>query len=258
MARIVRYQDAGGAHFGELRGEAIIPLAGTFPDLEPTGQAAIPMGSVRLLAPVTPSKIIAVGPNYRTSLKGGAPPPRPYIWIKPGSVLLDPEGDIIYPTTDVPMVCHESELAIVIGKTARNVSRDAALGHVFGYTCVNDVSVGELTDLPKYLQTQHFVDGKIYDTFGPLGPVIVTDIDPHDLRIQCRINGETRQDHRTSDQIWPPAELIAYASAVLTLHPGDVIATGSPPNPGPMNIGDTVEVEIEGIGVLRNRLVKAA
>jgi 2-keto-4-pentenoate hydratase/2-oxohepta-3-ene-1,7-dioic acid hydratase in catechol pathway len=119
---------------------------------------------------------------------------------------------------------------------------------------INDVSAGELNNMAAYLQSQYFVDGKIFDTFAPLGPVIVTDIDATDVRIQCRVNGETRQDHRTSDQIWGPAELVALISRTLTLNPGDVIATGSPPGPGPLKKGDVVEVEIDGIGILRNRV----
>jgi 2-keto-4-pentenoate hydratase/2-oxohepta-3-ene-1,7-dioic acid hydratase in catechol pathway len=254
LPKFVRYL-SNGPRYGELRGEEIVPLTGEFPNLRPSGEAPIQCGSVQLLAPVVPGKIVAIGPNYHAMLKGGAPPPRPYIWIKPASVLQNPDGEIRMPTTDVPMVCHESELAIVIGRRARHVRVEEGLAYVFGYTCINDVSAGELTDVAQYVTTQHFIDGKIYDTFGPLGPLIVTDIDPHNLRIQCRINGQIRQDHRTSDQIWKPADLVAYASSVMTLNPGDVIATGSPPNPGPMKIGDLVEIEIEGIGVLRNRVV---
>jgi 2-keto-4-pentenoate hydratase/2-oxohepta-3-ene-1,7-dioic acid hydratase in catechol pathway len=252
MARIVRYA-MDGVHHGTLDGDAILPLDGQFPDFRASGRPPVPLPSARLLAPVTPGKIVAVGPNYHAHLNGNPPPARPYLWIKPSSVLLDPEGVIQLPG-DAPMVCHESELAIVIGREARDVSMADAPAHIFGYTCINDVSAGQLTDMAAYFASQHFVDGKTYDTFGPIGPAIVTDLDPADLRIRCRVNGETRQDHRTSDQIWPPAQLLSLISQRMTLYPGDIIATGSPPGPGPLHPGDVIEVEVEGIGVLRNRV----
>lgn len=252
MSRIVRYaQD--GVRYGELRDGHIHPLTGDFPDFALSGEAPIDPATVRILAPVTPGKIVAVGPNYHAHLNGNPPPSRPYLWIKPSTVLLDPEGVIELPG-DAPMVCHESELAIVIGREARDVSVADAQAHIFGYTCINDVSAGQLTDMAAYFASQHFVDGKTYDTFGPIGPAIVTDLDPADLRIQCRVNGATRQDHRTSDQIWPPAQLLSLISRRMTLHPGDMVATGSPPGPGPIAPGDVIEVEVEGIGVLRNRV----
>ena len=251
--KIVRFEQ-DGAHYGELDGDWIKPLAGQFGNLQPSDAPPVALASVRLLAPVVPGKSVAVGPTYKAHLGTNPPPPRPYLWIKPGSALLDPEGLIEMPE-GAPAVCHESELAIIIGKTAKDVSVADAPAHIFGYSCINDVSAGQLNDMAAYLASQFFVDGKIYDTFAPIGPAIVTDIDPHDLRIQCRINGETRQDHNTSDQIWPPAELLSYISSVLTLNPGDVIATGSPPRPGPFAAGDVIEVEIEGIGILRNRAI---
>lgn len=255
MAKYVRFEQ-NGVRFGELRGDVIIPLKGELPHFTETGEAPISLSAVRLLAPVVPGKIVAVGPNYHAHLAGNPPPARPYLWLKPTSALLDPEGEIIYPTIDVPMVCHESELAIVIGRTARNVDLEEARSCIFGYSCINDVSAGELTNMPAYFASQFFVDGKVFDTFAPLGPVIVTGFDPTDVRIRCRVNGEVRQDHRTSDQIWKPAELVALISRTMTLNPGDVIATGSPPGPGPLAKGDTVEVEIDGIGVLRNRIAR--
>ena len=253
MAKYIRYM-ADEPQYGEIIDNRVHPLIGEFGQFTRTGAPPIPLESVTILAPVSPSKVVAVGPNYHAHLGGNAPPPRPYLWLKPSSALLDPEGEIELPQS-APMVCHESELAIVIGKTARNVSPEQAAGHIFGYTCINDVSAGNLADMATHMQSQYFVDGKINDTFAPLGPVIVTDIDPHDLRIQCRINGEVRQDHRTSDQIWPPAELVSIISRAMTLFPGDVIGSGSPPRVGPIEPGDIVEVEVEGIGILRNRAV---
>lgn len=252
--RIVRYDDGANVRFGDLRGGEIRPLDGDLAALAPADAAPVPLSAVTLRMPVVPGKIVAVGPNYRAHLKGNPPPPRPYYWIKPATALLDPEGVIELPT-DVPMVCHESELAIVIGRTTKKVSPAEAPAHILGYTCINDVSAGNMIDIPAYVASPYFVDGKIYDTFAPLGPVVVTDLDPSDLNVRCRVNGDTRQDHRTSDMIWQPAELVSLISQVLTLHPGDVIATGSPPGVGPLQPGDVVEVEVEGIGVLRNTTV---
>lgn len=202
MTVIVRYEH-NGIRCGELKGSKIHPLSGDFPTFSASDEAALDLSVVTLLAPVIPSKIVAVGPNYRAHLAGNPPPARPYLWIKPTSTLLDPEGVIILPA-DAPMVCHESELAIVIGKQARNVSPGEAKDYIFGYSCINDVSAGQLTDMAAYIQSQFFVDGKTFDTFAPLGPAIVTDIEPTNLRLRCIVNGEVRQDHNTSDQIWNP------------------------------------------------------
>lgn len=250
MTTFVRYLD-GAPRDGRVDGDKVVPLTGSFPDLTESGETAVLLADLQLLAPVVPGKIVAVGPNYRAHLGGNPPPARPYLWIKPTSALLDPEGVIELPA-DAPMVCHESELAIVIGRTARDVTPAQAKDCIFGYTCINDVSVGTLTDMPAYFASQYFVDGKIGDTLAPLGPVIVTGIDPTNLRVQCRVNGETRQDHNTNDQIWNPFELVSIISGIVTLNPGDVVASGSPPRPGPLTAGDVVEVELEGIGVLRN------
>jgi len=259
--KIVRYQHQGTVRYGTLAGEGIQPLRGEFPDLQPdAGAPQVPLAAATLLAPVRPSKIVAVGPNYKAHLAGKPLPERPFFWIKPPSTVLDPEGTILLPAAlrGVTNVNHESELAIVIGRRARNVRVEDALAHVFGYTCINDITGGDLSDRAAFRASQVFVDGKIYDTFGPLGPAIQTEFDPADVRIRCRVNGELRQDHRTSDMIFPCARLLALISRVLTLEPGDVIATGSPPGVDALRDGDRVEVEIDGIGVLRNRVAAEA
>ena len=250
MTKIIRYR-LDGEHYGELHGDEITPLEGAFPDFTPTSRPTVRLDEVTVLAPVVPGKTIGVGPNYRAHLRGNPPPPRPHYWVKPANTLLDPDGVILIPEGP-PTTCHESELAVVIGRTARDVSAADAADHIFGYTCVNDVSAGLMHNPPEHLKSQYFVDGKIYDTFGPIGPWIETRLDPSDLRVRCRVNGETRQDHRTSDFIWTPAELVEFISHVVTLNPGDVIATGSPPGVAPLKPGDIVEIEVEGIGVLRN------
>lgn len=252
MAKIVRYEH-DGVHYGELRGDVVHPLEGRFPDFTPANDAPVPLASVKLLAPVVPNKIVAIGPGYKVYMQGGPSPERPYYWIKPTSTVQDPNGDIVLPHGIT--VNHEAEIAIVIGKRARKVPLEQAMDHVFGYTCCIDVTAGEMADMLAYQQSQLFLDGKIFDTFAPLGPCIVTDLDTSDLRIQFRVNGETRQDHSTSDKLFAYDRLISMISHVLTLEPGDVITTGSIPGVAPMQPGDVVELEIEGIGILRNRAV---
>lgn len=253
MARIVRYESGASIGYGELRDDEIRPLDGDLPDFTASTAPPVPLASVKLLAPVLPNKIVAIGPGYKVYTQGGPGPERPYYWIKPTSTVQDPEGEIVLPPGIT--VNHEAEIAIVIGKPARKVSPEQAMNHVFGYTCCIDVTAGEMADMLAYQQSQLFLDGKIFDTFAPLGPCVVTDLDTSNLRIQCRVNGETRQDHSTSDKLFEYDRLVSMISHVLTLEPGDVITTGSIPGVAPMQPGDVVELEIEGIGVLRNRAV---
>jgi len=259
--RIVRFESGGSVQWGQLDGGAIVPCTGSIAEgfQAVPGAAAVALADVRLLAPVVPGKIVAVGPNYRAHLGGRPAPARPFLWIKPSSSVANPGDTIVLPDHDPGTPYnHESEVAIVVGRTARAVSPEAAPAYIFGYTCINDVTGGDMTDRAAFRVSAAFVDGKIHDTFAPLGPAISTDFDPADARIICRVNGVTRQDHRTSDMIWSCAELLSRISHVMTLHPGDVIATGSPPGQQPMKDGDVVEIEIPGIGVLRNPVVDAA
>ena len=249
--KIVRYRHDGRVSFGRLEDGWVIPMQGPVEALRPMeGAERIAAADVTLLAPTTPSKIVAIGPGYKALIAGRPKPPRPYFWIKPSTTLLDPGGVIELPPGIT--VNHEAEIGIVIGRDARNVTPADAMGHVLGYTCVHDVTAGEMSDMATYLQTQLFLDGKIFDTFAPIGPVISTDLDPSDLRIQCRVNGELRHDHRTSDRLWAYDELISMISHILTLLPGDVIATGTVPGVAPIKDGDVIEIEIDGIGILRN------
>jgi 2-keto-4-pentenoate hydratase/2-oxohepta-3-ene-1,7-dioic acid hydratase in catechol pathway len=257
--KIVRYEQGGRAQYGELKGSEIMPLAGEFANFKPAvGVKPVALSAVKLLAPTTPSKIVAVGPNYHAHLKAGviAPPPRPFYWLKPSSAVICTDETIVIPK-DLPMACHESELAIVVGKKASKVSAADAKDYIFGYTCINDVTAGVLNNPPVFQASQYFVDGKIFDTFAPMGPHIETDLDTSDLQLQCRINGEVRQNHRTSDMIWPCPQLLSLISHTLTLLPGDVISTGSPPGVGPIAHGDKIEVEVQGIGILRSSAVIA-
>lgn len=252
--KIVRYEHQGKTSYGELKDNMITPLTGELHDLSPvSGASAVPLEDVNLLAPAEPSKIIAIGPGYNILLQGAPAPERPYYWIKPSTAVLDPEGDIVLPPGLT--VNHEAEIAIVMGTKTRNVSAEEALDHVLGYTCCIDVTAGDMSDRAAYPRTQLFVDGKIFDTFAPIGPVIATDLDTADLNIQLRINGEVRQDHTTADKMFPYDKLISMISKIVTLLPGDIITTGSIPGVAPLTPGDEIELEVEGIGILRNRTV---
>jgi 2-keto-4-pentenoate hydratase/2-oxohepta-3-ene-1,7-dioic acid hydratase in catechol pathway len=226
---------------GELAGAA----AGT--------GAEVPLAEARLLPPVVPGKIVAVGRNYADHAKelGNEVPAEPIIFLKAPSSLLEPNGEIEIPSMS-ERVDFEGELAIVIGRKARRVRAADWRGYVLGFTCANDVTA---RDLQK--RDVQFTRGKSFDTFCPLGPSIVTTLDTANLAITTRLNGDVKQSGRTSDMIFDPSRLIEFITGVMTLEPGDVILTGTPAGVAPMNAGDVVEVEIEGIGVLRNR-VRAA
>ena len=207
----------------------------------------VPAGA-KLLAPVVPTKIVCVGRNYAEHAKelGNEAPPEPIIFLKPPSAVLDPGGTIVRPLLS-QRVDFEGEMAIVIGREAKSVKMEDWRDYVLGFTCANDVTA---RDLQK--KDVQFTRGKGFDTFCPIGPCIDTDLDVSNLRVTTRVNGEIRQDGSTSQMIFSCAFLIEFISAVMTLMPGDVILTGTPAGVGPLNNGDVVEVEVEGIGVLRN------
>ena len=195
-----------------------------------------------------PSKIVCVGRNYADHAKelGNEAPSEPILFLKPPSALLAPGGTIVRPAAS-QRVDFEGELAIVIGRTAKDVRANAWRDFVRGFACANDDTA---RDLQK--KDVQFTRGKSFDTFCPIGPHLEDDLDVSDLRVTTRVNGETRQDGRTSQMIFPPGVLMEFITAVMTLVPGDVILTGTPAGVGPLAAGETVEVEIEGIGVLRN------
>ena len=199
---------------------------------------------------IRPSKIVGVGRNYAAHAKelGNEVPAEPLIFLKPPSSFIQDGADVVYPA-ETSNLHHEAELAVVIGRTCRGVSEAEALDYVRGYTCANDVTARDLqqTD-PQWTRAKGF------DTFCPLGPTLVTDIDPGNLRVRMRVNGETRQDGSTADMIFPVAALVSYISGVMTLEPDDVILTGTPPGVSAVQRGDLMEVEVEGIGVLGNRV----
>jgi 2-keto-4-pentenoate hydratase/2-oxohepta-3-ene-1,7-dioic acid hydratase in catechol pathway len=206
---------------------------------------------VRLLSPFLPSKVVALGKNYAAHAKemGGEAPETPMIFLKPSTAVIG-DADAIRLPPSSSEVHYEGELAVVIGTPARNVSREDALNHVFGYAVANDVTARD-----QQRADVQFTRAKGYDSFCPLGPWVETVLDAGDLRLVTRVNGDIKQDGRTSQMIHDIATQIAFVSGVMTLLPGDVILTGTPEGVGPIRAGDTVEVEIEGIGTLTNPVV---
>ena len=209
--------------------------------------AEAPPGA-QLLPPTTPTKIVAVGRNYAEHARelGNEPPSEPIIFLKPPSAILAPNGTIVRPAQS-ERVDFEGELAIVISKRARDVKADRWRDYVLGFTCANDVTA---RDLQK--KDVQFTRGKSFDTFCPIGPCIETELDPSNLALTTRVNGDVRQNSRTSSMVFPCSVLFEFITSVMTLELGDVILTGTPAGVGPLAAGDTVEVEIEGIGTLRN------
>ncbi len=208
------------------------------------------LDDVKLLAPAVPSKVICVGLNYvehARELKMDLPE-NPIIFLKPPTAVIGPGADIIMPSSST-QVDYEGELGVVIGNRCKDVPASKAEDYILGYTCFNDVTARDLQG--KDVQ---WTRAKSFDTFAPMGPYIEK-IDPADLNIQTRVNGKIKQDSNTSDLIFSVPELVEFISEIMTLLPGDVIATGTPPGVGSLKSGDVVEVEIERLGTLRNRVV---
>ena len=206
------------------------------------------IGDVRMLAPILPSKVLAVGRNYAEHAKemGGEVPERPLIFLKPSTSVIGTH-DVIRIPVDSEQVDHEAELALVIGKVAKDVERDKAHEVIFGYTCANDVTARD-----QQRADVQFTRAKGYDSFCPIGPWIETTFDPSSVRVRALVNGEVRQDGNTKDMIFDVATLVSFMSHVMTLVPGDVILTGTPSGVGRIVGGDTVTIAIDGIGELIN------
>src|SRR6201988_4745048 len=220
----------------------------------PKGEGDLPLKDVRLLAPVVPSKIVCVGRNYREHAAelGNKMPDEPLLFLKAPSALIATDEQIELPGAS-QQVEHEGELGVVIGRVARKISmNDDPISYVFGYTCVNDVTARDLQR--KDVQ---FTRGKSFDTFCPVGPWIEAEIDPSRVTVETRLNGEVKQKGNTADMAFPVSFLIRYISEIMTLYPGDLIATGTPAGVSRMKHGDTVEVEVTGIGILRNGVSSA-
>ena len=245
---IVRCQTSAGAQYGVVHGD-IVRILAKAPFAERVYSAEnIPLAEVKLLPPCTPSKIVAIGFNYVPHSKelGVEIPKQPLLFLKPPSALIG-SGDVIVLPPMSQQVEYEAELGVVIGKTTKNVPKTEAEASVFGYTCINDVTARDLQKIDV-----QFTRAKGFDTFCPMGPWIRTDLDPTNLRVRSFVNDEPRQDGCTCDLIHPVAELIAYISQVMTLNPGDVIATGTPAGVGGLHDGDSVVVDIPKLGRLEN------
>ncbi|WOQ68558.1 fumarylacetoacetate hydrolase family protein [Microbacterium limosum] len=248
--KIVRFSHEESIRYGVVDETDIVVLAGDplFAGFDTTGQR-VPLGEVQLLAPVIPrSKVVGVGRNYRDHAAelGNEAPAEPLLFFKPNTSVIGPGDAIVRPGIS-ERVDFEGELVAVIGRVARNVSVEDAAGYVFGYTIGNDVTA---RDLQK--SDGQWARAKGFDSFCPIGPAIETDLDLAQARIVTRVNGEVKQDGPVSDMIHSVAEVIAYASAAFTLLPGDLIMTGTPAGVGPIVAGDVVEIEIPGLGLLRN------
>lgn len=246
--RICRYRRHGAERYGLVEGDAVRPL-GAAPWQGGLAEGApVPLAEVQLLAPVEPSKIVCVGKNYEAHARelGGEVPATPLLFLKPPTAIVGPLEPVRCPAASQE-VHHEAELALVIGRTLTAVTPTEARLGIFGYTCVNDVTARDIQR-----QEKHFTRAKSFDTFCPVGPFVESALDPLDVSVVCRVNGEERQRGSTRDMVVDAYALVAFISGVMTLLPGDLVSTGTPEGVGVLRPGDWVEVEVGGIGVLRN------
>lgn len=249
--RIVRFRTGGKIKYGVVEDGIIRGMRGS-PFVRTTYDGSTyAIDEVKLLAPCTPSKIVCLGLNYRRHAEETrlAIPQVPLIFLKPSTAVIGPDDEIVLPRQS-GRVDYEGELAVVIGKRARHVAEDKGKEYILGYTCLNDVS-----ERHNQRDDGQWTRAKGYDTFAPTGPWIETGIQPDNLLLETYLNGERRQSAHTSDLIFGIPRIISFISGVMTLLPGDVIATGTPSGIGRLSPGDTVEIRIEGIGTLRNTVV---
>lgn len=248
--RLVRFQIDGRTAYGIHSGDEVAEIDGDFFSPSKTLRACHAASGVRLIAPCVPSKVVAVGLNYRDHAEelGFSIPDEPIIFLKPATAVIGPGDHIIHPSMSM-QVDYEAELAVVIKDRIQGIGPDDVDGHILGYTCANDVTA---RDLQK--KDGQWTRAKSFDTFCPLGPWIETEVDPSDLLIESYLNGGLRQSSRTSRFIFSVRHLVSFISHVMTLFPGDVILTGTPAGIGSMRPGDEIEVRIENIGSLKNRV----
>ncbi|MFC2056764.1 fumarylacetoacetate hydrolase family protein [Chloroflexota bacterium] len=250
--KIIRFATGGKVRYGILSGQSIQAIEGKpFRAIKPAF-SHYQLDEVKLLSPCLPSKIVALGLNYRSHAEEiKAPlPEAPLIFIKPSTTVIGPEDNIVYPPSST-RVDYECELAVVIKKSVWRVPLEKALDYVLGYTCFNDVTARDLQS-----RDGQWTRAKGFDTFAPVEPCIETELDPKNVIVETYLNGERKQRGNTSDLIYSVPKLISFISQIMTLLPGDIIATGTPSGIGPMFPGDTVEIKIEPIGTLRNSVVK--
>jgi len=248
--RIVRFRKGSDTYYGIVEGGIVNELKGDiFSRYERTGRK-YPIDELKILAPCEPTKIVALGLNYRSHAEELRMklPDEPLLFLKPSTSVIGPDEDIIYP----PMshrIDYEAELGVVIGEETKGVSEDKAKEYILGYTCFNDVTARDLQKKDK-----QFTRSKGFDTFAPIGPWIEMELDPTNLKVESYLNGELKQSGTTADLMFSVYQLVSFISKVMTLLPGDVIATGTPAGIGSMKVGDTIEIVIERIGTLRNRI----
>jgi 2-keto-4-pentenoate hydratase/2-oxohepta-3-ene-1,7-dioic acid hydratase in catechol pathway len=246
--KLLRFAADGQVRYGAVEQRQIRELAGDpFGSLR-LGPRSFQLDDVTLLPPCEPSKIVAVGVNYRAHAQemGHRLPEEPLLFLKPSTSVIGPGAAIHYPD-GVTRLDYEAELAVVIKKKVRSITPAQTAQAILGCTCLNDVTARDLQQKDK-----QWTRAKSFDTFSPIGPWIVTDLDPSNLKIEGILNGEIRQSSTTADLIFPVHALVSFISSIMTLLPGDVITTGTPSGVGPMQRGDTIEVVIEGIGKLSN------
>lgn len=248
--KFVRYRYQGEGNVGLVDGEAVYAVEGDIFGEWERGERVASLQDVQLLAPVQPSKIVCVGRNYaaHAAEHGADVPEEPLLFLKPPSAVIGPGTAIQLPALS-SHVEHEAELAVVIGKRCRHVAPADAWDVVFGYTCANDVTARDLQR-----SDGQWARAKGFDTFCPVGPAIVTDFVPADVDVSCHVNGEVRQRANTRDMVFDIPKLIAAVTVVMTLEPGDLLLTGTPEGVSPITAGDSVEVEVAGLGVLQNQV----
>lgn len=249
FCRFTRSNSSVDTHYGVIEGDEIHLISGTPWDVWHREPMQTSLSSVRLIAPVVPGKIVCIGRNYAAHAAelGNEVPKEPLMFLKPPSSIIGPNEPIVLPAYS-SRVEHEAELGIVIGKRCAHLrDEDDALSYVLGYTCLNDVTARDLqkTDV-------QFTRAKGFDTFCPVGPHIETDLDPSNVLVECYVGEQRRQSGNTSLMTYPPTFLVRWISRMMTLFPGDLIATGTPAGVGPLIAGDNVEVRVGGVGVLRN------
>lgn len=246
VERYIRFESEAGPRWGLVAGEEVHPLSDRPWGPHEVLAETLSLSSLTLLAPVAPSKVIAVGLNYQSHLGDRAPAPYPGLFAKYPTSIVGPEAAVIRPV-DSRNLHYEGEMVLVIGREAVNVPREDAGDYVFGVTAGNDISERDWQG-----DDLQWFRAKASDTFGPVGPFLVRGLDYNDLLLQTRVNGELRQSERTRDLLFDVEEIVSYVSRYVTLLPGDIIFTGTPGSTQAMEPGDWVEVELEGVGVLRN------
>jgi len=252
--KLVRFQKDGKISYGVLEENIIKVINGDIFDEFSVTDNIYTLSEITLKAPCNPSKIVCVGLNYRNhaaEMKDRIPE-EPVLFIKPSTAVIGPKESIIYPKMS-NQVDYEAELAVVIKNKIKDIEEDQVKEHILGYTCFNDVTA---RDLQK--KDGQWTRAKSFDTFAPFGPTIATDVDPSNLNIQLLLNDQIKQNSNTNQLIFSVEKLVSFISKIMTLNPGDVIATGTPSGVGPMNVGDKVAVKIEKIGILENYVINHA